>query len=180
MSKALLLIDIQNDYFPGGKSELVNTDKALKKAATLLGVFRDKNLPVIHVQHISADSEAAFFLPNTAGVEIHPLLTPAPGETIITKHLPNSFCNTNLARIIKEKAISELVTCGMMTHMCIDTTVRAAKDNNIPVTLISDACATKDLVYGGNTISAKQVSNVFFASLNHMFATIISAEELII
>jgi len=180
MSKALLLIDIQNDYFPGGKSELANTDKALERATTVLDAFRDKNLPVIHIRHINLNPGAAFFLPNTAGAEIHPLLTPAAGETIITKHFPNSFCNTNLAEIIKEKGITELVICGMMTHMCIDTTVRAAKDHNIPVTLIKDACATKDLVYDGETISAEQVSSVFFASLNQMFAFIISAEELIV
>lgn len=178
MRKALLLIDIQNDYFSGGKCELFQPEKALENSLKALTAFRANQLPVIHVQHINIREGATFFLPNTYGVEIHESLTPKLNEDIIIKHAPNSFFETTLKEVIEERGVSELVICGMMTHMCIDTTVRAAKDYAIPVTLIKDACATKDLSFGEIQLSANQVSNVYFASLNNMFAKIISIDEL--
>lgn len=178
MSKALLLIDIQNDYFSGGRSELVEPEKALDNALKVLTMFRDKDMPVIHVQHINLREGATFFLPNTHGAEIHKTLTPNPNEDIVIKHAPNSFFETTLSKIVEEKGISELVICGMMTHMCIDTTVRAAKDHGISVTLIHDACATKDLFFHDRKLSANEVNNVYFAGLDKMFAEIISIDDL--
>jgi nicotinamidase-related amidase len=77
--------------------------------------------------------------------------------------------------ILEADKITELVVCGMMTHMCIDTTVRAAKDHEIPVTLISDACATKDMLFEGTPVSAVQVQSAFMAALSGMFANITTA-----
>ncbi|MCL1939063.1 MAG: cysteine hydrolase [Desulfovibrionaceae bacterium] len=177
MSKALLLIDIQNDYFAGGKSELFEPEKALCAAEKVLNMFRKNGLPVIHVQHINTREGATFFLPNTDGVKIHKRLAPCEGENVVIKHAPNSFYNTNLSDIIREKQLSELIVCGMMTHMCVDTTVRAAKDYGIPVTLVHDACATKDLVLGEERLPANMIQKAYLAGLNGMFAKIIVASE---
>lgn len=175
--KALVIIDIQNDYFPGGKAELVNPELALEQTANILCQFREKRLPVIHVQHINVREGASFFLPNSDGSKIHELVSPQPGEHLVIKNYPNSFYKTDLDRHIREHHISELVVCGMMTHMCIDTTVRAAKDHELPVTLISDACATKDLEFGGLKVSAAQVQAAYLAGLSGMFAQIKTAME---
>ena len=178
MSKALLLIDIQNDYFAGGKAELFKPDEALYAAEKVLGMFRKHGLPVIHVQHINTREGATFFLSNTEGAKIHERLTPHDGESVVVKHTPNSFYNTSLSDIIREKQLSELVVCGMMTPMCVDTTVRAAKDYGISITLIHDACATKDLVFGGEKLPANMIQKAYLAGLNGMFANIIGASEL--
>lgn len=178
MQKALLLIDIQNDYFAGGKSELFEPEKALAAAEKILDMFRESSLPVIHVQHINTREGAAFFLADTDGVRIHERLTPRGGESVVVKNAPNSFYGTNLREITAEKQVSELVVCGMMTHMCVDTTVRAAKDYGIPVTLVHDACATKDLVFNGEKIPADMVQKAYLAGLNGMFAKITAASEL--
>lgn len=177
MCKALLLIDIQNDYFSGGKSELVVPEKALQVAEMVLKKFRDAGLPVIHVQHINTRAGAPFFLPDTEGCRIHERLTPLYGESVVVKHAPNSFYNTNLNTIIKEKRIAELVVCGMMTHMCVDTTVRAAKDYGTPITLLADGCATKDLSFNNTKLPADTVQKVFLAGLHGMFANIIIGSE---
>ncbi|GLC81334.1 cysteine hydrolase family protein [Lacrimispora brassicae] len=180
MSKALLLIDIQNDYFKGGLSELVDPLQAVDNAKKILTTFRENKLPVIHIQHINTREGATFFLPNTVGVKIHVAVEPLESEYIVIKHAPNSFFETNLGSILKENNIESLVVCGMMSHMCIDTTVRAAKDYGIDVTLIEDACTTKDLSFNGTTIPAKTVHNSFMAALNGMFAKVIKTSELII
>jgi len=178
MCKALLLIDIQNDYFPGGKCELWEPEKALAAAESVLKKFRELGLPVIHVQHISTRTGATFFLPGTEGCQIHELLTPLDGESVVVKHAVNSFYNTNLNTIIQEKQITELVVCGMMTNMCIDSTGRAAKDYGIPVTLIHDGCAAKDLSFDGTNLPGDIVHKVFLAGLDGLFANVISASEL--
>lgn len=78
-----------------------------------------------------------------------------------------------------ESEITELVVCGMMTHMCIDTTVRAAKDYGYQITLISDGCATKDLEWNGVTLPATLIQNVYMASLNKKFANVILSSEIV-
>ena len=93
---ALLLIDLQNDYFPGGKMELVGSEQAGQAAARLLACFREKGLPVVHIQHLSVRPGATFFLPGTPGAEIHAGVRPLPGEAVIQKNFPNSFRGTNL------------------------------------------------------------------------------------
>ena len=173
---ALLIIDVQNDYFAGGRSELHNPLTALGNIEKALAIFRKEKLPVIHVRHINTRADAAFFLPGTDGILIHKNLTPLDTEYIVTKHAPNSFFGTNLPGIIKENDITELVICGMMSHMCIDTTTRACKDFGLKVTLLSDACATKDLVYNGKILPAETVHDVFMASLNGIFANVIETD----
>lgn len=177
MKQALLIIDVQNDYFAGGKSELCNSMVALGNIEKLLGHFRLAHLPVIHVQHINTREGTTFFLPNTDGASIHKNLTPKEGEHHVIKHTPNSFFKTNLLDITKDNGITELVICGMMSHMCIDTTTRVCKDLGIKVILIDDACATKNLSWAEQTIPAETVHQVFMASLNGMFATVIKTSE---
>jgi nicotinamidase-related amidase len=178
--KALLIIDIQNDYFPGGKAELANPLEAAKNAASVLRRFRERSLPVIHVQHISIHPGASFFLPDTDGAQIHSSVRPLDGERLVVKHTPNSFFKTDLLGIIKGLGAAETVVCGMMTHMCVDTTVRAAKDYGLTVTLLHDACAAKDLVFRNETVPAAQVQNAFMAALSGMFADVTATEELIL
>ncbi|MFM6966070.1 MAG: cysteine hydrolase family protein, partial [Rhodoluna sp.] len=139
MTKALLLIDIQNDYFSGGKMELVGAVAAAENAARVQRRFRGLGLPVIHVQHIATSPSATFFLPETYGAEIHDLVAPVGNEVKITKHFPNSFRETKLQQTLDELGVTELTVVGMMTHMCIDTTVRAASEAGFTVTLVGDA-----------------------------------------
>ena len=178
MNTALLLIDIQNDYFPGGAMELAGSVEAGVQAGKLIEVFRRKALPVIHVQHISTRPGATFFVPGTRGLEIHPCVSPREGETIIQKNFPNSFRDTPLLEHLRENKITRLVIAGMMTQMCVDSTVRAAADLGFACSLAHDACATKSLSFGGVTVQAENVQAAFLAALNGLFAKVQSVAEL--
>lgn len=174
----LILIDIQNDYFPGGNMPLYEARAALANALAVLQKFRQKGLPVIHVQHINTRPGATFFLPGTTGAEIHPDLSPQPGEHLVVKHAPNSFLNTNLRKLLLQGGARQLLMAGMMTHMCIDTSVRAAASLGYNVTLLGDACASKSLEYDGQSVAAAQVQTAFLAALNGLFAKVIKTGEL--
>lgn len=179
MTKALLIIDIQNDYFENGKMELVGSEKASENAKTILEIFRSKKLPVVHIQHIATSQTATFFLPNTDGAKINKTVEPKEGEKVIIKHYPNSFRETELLDYLKNKQISDLVICGMMTHMCIDTTTRVAYDLGFNSIVIGDACATKDLELDGEIVKAKKVQIAYLSALDGTFADIQKTTEYI-
>ncbi|MCL1941975.1 MAG: cysteine hydrolase [Candidatus Azobacteroides sp.] len=175
--KALIIIDIQNDYFEGGANPLIGSLEASVNAKTLLKDFREKSLPVIHVQHSSTRAGSTFFIPNTKGVEIHENVMPVSGEKVIAKNFPNSFRETDLLDYLKSNNITDLVICGMMTHMCVDATTRAAKDFGFTCVVIGDACATRDLDIQGESVAAGEVQKSFLAALNYFYSTVINTQE---
>jgi nicotinamidase-related amidase len=175
---ALLVIDIQNDYFPGGAMELEGADAAGARASEAIRNFRHQNLPVIHVRHLSVRPGSTFFLPGTKGAEMHSLVTPKGGETVVEKNFPNSFRSTNLKEVLEKQEIKNLVVAGMMTHMCVDASVRHAADLGFKITLLGDACATRAQSYGGEKVAAKQVQAAFLAALNGFYAKVVNTHEL--
>ncbi|MCU0595539.1 MAG: cysteine hydrolase [Desulfobacterota bacterium] len=177
MRTGLLLVDLQNDYFPGGKMELAGILQASEKARSLLDHFRKSKLPVFHVQHVSLRPGATFFLPGTEGVKIRATLEPLAGETVLEKHHPNSFRETPLLEVLRKQGLSDLVIAGAMSHMCVDATVRAGCDLGYSCTVIEDACATKDLGFRGITVPAAQVHAAFMAALQAAYAKVMTAGE---
>lgn len=169
---ALLLIDIQNDYFPGGRFELDQADAAATQARAALDFFRERSLPVLHVRHESPQPGATFFLPGTPGAELHPRVEPRPGEAVVLKHFPNSFRQTDLQERLRALEVKHLVVVGMMTLMCVDATVRAAADLGYTVTVLLDACAARSLEFQGQTVPAPQVHAAFLAALGMGYAQV--------
>lgn len=179
MTTALLIVDIQNDYFPGGKMELVGSPEAAAQAARLIAAFRAKNLPLVHVRHESVRPGATFFIPGTEGAKIHGSVAPREGETVIAKNFPNAFRDTPLLDHLRSNGIGKLAIAGMMTHMCIDTTTRAAADYGFECTLAHDACATRDLAFNGTKVAAREVQGAFVAALNGAFAKVLGTKEIV-
>lgn len=179
MKSALILIDIQNDYFPGGKMELVGAENAGKNAGSLLDAARKSGILIIHVQHLSTRPDAPFFIPETQGVMIHNLVKPLPGEIVVQKNYPNSFRETNLQEILTKAGVENLVIGGMMTHMCVDATVRAAADLGYQCMLASDACATRDLVWEDQKVPSKYVHMSFLSALSGLYAQVLLTTDLI-
>ncbi|MBO5609654.1 MAG: cysteine hydrolase, partial [Eubacterium sp.] len=144
--EALLLIDIQDIYFTPGPMLLHKPRCAAKNAARVLEKFRAEDKIVIHVQHNFKVLSG-----------IHSLVKPIEGEKIIHKEYPSSFLGTELREYFQENEITDLVVAGMMSHMCVDTTVRACQDYGYNVTLIDDACTTMSLKHDGKKIDAETV-----------------------
>ena len=178
MKPALIIIDIQNDYFPGGKMELEGSPEASLQAAKLLASFRAKGLPLVHIQHVSNRPGASFFLPGTEGVNIHANVAPAAGETVVQKHFPNSFRETKLLEHLHGLGADHLVIAGMMTHMCVDATTRAAFDLGFSCSLAHDACATRALAFGDERVPAAQVHAAFVAALAGLYAKVQRVAEI--
>jgi nicotinamidase-related amidase len=165
MKTALLLIDTQKDYFPGGRMELVQPLDAAKKAYELLQCFREHHQYHVHIQHVALKPDATFFLPGTDGTDIHDSVAHFVGEPLVIKHYPNSFRETNLLDLLKGWGVERAIITGMMTHMCVDATARAAADFGFQVIVAEDACATRALKYGDTVIPAEHVHKAFLAAL---------------
>ncbi len=179
MSDALVIIDMQNDYFPGGNMEVINSENAAQRAQLLLNKFRTDHKVIIHIRHVSTRAGATFLLPATQGIEIHERVSPEKGEKIFSKNYPNSFRNTNLEKYLHDNGVKRVIFCGMMSHMCIDATVRTAFDKGFRCIVAEDACATKDLSFAGMTIPGHQVHASFMAALSAVYAKVLNTSEIL-
>jgi nicotinamidase-related amidase len=179
MSVGLLLIDIQNDYFPGGAMELQGSVEAAQVAGRLLDFFRQQQLPVVHIQHLSIRAGATFFIPDTLGADIHERVRPLAGERVIQKHYPNSFRETDLLSYLQGMGFRRLVIAGMMTHMCVDATTRAATDYGYECQIVQDGCATRNLKLNGQEVMARDVHIAFLAALNGSYGRVVTAEAVV-
>lgn len=174
--QALIVIDIQNDYFKGGKNCLFNTEEVAKRAKKVIDKFREKKLPIIHIQHL-ASKESAFFNRGTVGAEINEIVKPINGEKTITKGKPSSFLNTELDDYLKKLKINDIVLVGMMSHYCVDSTARSGKELGYSVTVIEDCCTTMNVEYMGELVDAKNIHAVTMINLKKEMVNIIKLED---
>ena len=165
---ALLIIDVQEFYFPGGRMQLENPEMAGMNAGLLLNLFRTKAYPVYHVRHNYEP-----------GGNIHPYVKPLPGEHVFSKDQVNAFTDKDLLNALRSDTIENLVICGMQTHMCVEAAVRAAHDLGFSCLLASDACATRSLQYGEHIIPAASVHYSTLNTLQGSYARVASTEDII-
>lgn len=164
-STALIIIDIQDFYFPGGAAELVEPEKAAEQAGLVLEYFRKNDGLVIHVKHKVK-----------AGGEIYKTVVPIDGEKVFTKSEVSCFNGTGLNDFLESKSIKDVVLVGMQTHMCLEGGTRAAYDLGYKCTVIADACATRDLKYGETTVKAADVHASTLATLKS-YANVVGLDE---
>lgn len=169
---ALILVDIQNDYFEGGRWPVAGMLQASKTAASLLADARANDMLVLHVRHEIPSPDAPFFRPGSEGAEIHANVAPVTGEAVILKHKPNSFLGTDLKARLDEAGITKVIVAGAMSQMCIDATSRAAADFGYGVTVVQDACAAKSVTFQGHTVAAQDVHATIMAALDGTYAQV--------
>ena len=177
MRTALIIVDLQNDYFANGRFPLKDTGAAADKARKLLSHFRKKAQPVIHIQHIFENKDAPFFAPNTTGAEIYPDLAPKDDETLIVKHQINSFTGTHLEQTLVELGIDKLVIVGAMAQACIQSITRSAAEKGYQCQVIQEAVAAPALEYQGLSLSGEQMLASSLVALTFGMAEIKTADE---
>lgn len=178
MSKqAVVVVDLQNEYLSTGKLALVGIEQAVANAAQIIGAARDHDDLVIHIRHEFVTPGIPFFVPGTDGVEIIEAVAPKEGEPVILKNYPNSFLKTGLEKVLADHGIHKLTVIGAMSHMCIDATTRAASDLGYEVTVVDDACATRDLEFRDQVVPAAQVHATLMSALGFAYAKIVTTQE---
>lgn len=174
--RAVVVVDLQKDYLDSGRFPLVGIDAAVLKAAQVVEAGRKNGDIVIYIRHESP-ADAPFFAVGTEGTDIILAIAPAEGETVITKNYPNAFRETNLADFLTASAVEDVVLVGAMSHMCIDATARASADLGYRTTIVEDACATRDLEFKGEVVSAAKVHAAYMSALAFAYGQVVSAAE---
>lgn len=147
MKKALLIIDLQNDYFPGGKYPLWNIDIILANIEKAIDTAGKKRIPVVLVQHVANPEYglSPFFNQGTPGVAIHSrILAAAPVAPVVVKQFADSFFQTTLEDVLAEANITELLLCGMMTQNCVTHTAISKSAEKYKVSILADCCTSVD------------------------------------
>jgi len=165
---ALLIIDIQYFYFPGGSLPLVEPEKASKNASEILKKFREKGILVVHVKHNAKN-----------GADIYKDVKPLRGEKVVIKNEANAFLGTDLLEFLNENGIENLIILGMQTQMCLEAATRAAHDYGFNCTVVADACATRDLKYDNIVIKSSDVHYATLSALSRTYAHIVNTEDLL-
>lgn len=175
----LLVIDVQNFYFPGGKLPLTAPEVASRNAARLLEAFRARGWPVVHVLHLAKGQQAPSPSSGDPAYQAHPDVMPRPGEPVIGKREANAFRDTELLATLRRLGTTRLVVAGMQTHMCVEAATRAAADLGFEVTVVHDACATRPLAFDGVEVPAAQVHAGALAAMRGTYARVVSTAELL-
>lgn len=179
MKPALLVIDVQNEYFaPDGLWPLPDAEAALANIQRLIAAARASGVPVIHITHESLDPRAPVFQPGSRNIEIREGIAVRPGERHIVKHFPGSFTQTPLEAYLRQDGVDTVIIAGFMTHLCCDTTSRQAKERFFAVLFAADATATRDLKLNGETVPHRQVHDTTLAVMTN-FASVLPTDAIV-
>jgi nicotinamidase-related amidase len=157
VSKALLVIDVQNDYFPGGSYPLWNAEQTLDKVEQAIQKARADGTAVIVIQHVAnaEPGKAPFFNAGTKGVELHPrIVAAADGAPVVVKQFADSFERTTLEEVLSKLGVTELLVSGMMTQNCVTHTAISKAAEKYDVTVLVDCCTTADPMVHGLALNA--------------------------
>lgn len=174
-TRAIIVVDLQNEYWPTGNLPLQGIEEAARNAARVIAHARAQGDLVVNVRHEAPG--APIFVPGSTGAAIHDTVAPAEGEAVITKNFPNSFRDTGLKALLDDKEIRNVVVIGAMSHVCIDATARAAHDHGYGTTTIHDACATRDVEFDGITSPAAHVHAAIMGALAFGYGDVVSTED---
>jgi nicotinamidase-related amidase len=167
---ALILIDCQNTYTQG-VMELDGVQAALDEAATLLERARVAGIPIIHIQH-DAGPGSPYDVHAESGAIVE-RVAPRDGEPVVVKNYPNSFVQTELDQLLKERVASSLVLAGFMTHMCVNSTARGAFNLGYAPTVVAAATATRPLPALGAQVPATAMQAASLAAMADLFAVVV-------
>lgn len=174
-NRAIVVIDLQNEYWPNGNLPLENIEAAAANAARVISHGRGAGDLIVNVRHEMPG--APVFVPGSEGAKINAVVAPGEGEPVITKNFPNAFRDTGLKALLDEKGIENVVVVGAMSHMCIDATVRAANDFGYKTMTVHDACATRDLEFNGATTPAAHVHAAIMAAFEFAYGEVVSTDD---
>lgn len=174
MNRALLVIDVQNEYFTGALP-ITHPVGHLEQILAAMDAATGK-VPIIVIQHYFADPDKPFFPKGTHGWELHPEIKSRPHDLLIEKTLPGSFTGTSLEEWLRENGIDTVTIAGYMTHMCCDTTARQAVHRGLTVEFLSDATGTLALSNQAGEVTAEELHRSILCAQQMMLSEVLDVK----
>ncbi len=170
------MIDVQNEYFPGGALPVTYPRDTLPQVTSAMDAAREAAVPVITVQHSSAPGAKAFAR-DSEGWQLHPEVGAREADLHFEKALPGAFTGTPLEGWLRERGVDTLVIAGYMTQMCCDTTARQAVHRGFGVEFLSDATGTLDFSNQAGAVSAEELHRAILVTQQWRFSRVLTARE---
>lgn len=174
MKRALLVIDVQNEYFTG-KLPVTYPEGSLGKIVRAMSAAAERGIPVVVVQH-SASAESPVFRPGSEGWELHPEIQGRPRDYLVVKALPGSFTGTDLEGWLRGRGVDTVVVAGYMTQMCCDTTARQAFHLGFGVEFLSDATGTLAISNAAGRVTAEELHRAILVTQAMRFSRVVDTE----
>jgi len=175
MKRALLVIDVQNEYFTGALP-ITHPAGHLQNILQVMDAAQGK-MPVVVIQHHFTDPAMPFFQKNSQGWKLHSEVEKRPRDLLVEKTLPGSFTNTPLEKYLKEQGIDTVAIAGYMTHMCCDTTAREAVHRGFKVEFLSDATGTLPLDNKAGQVNAEELQRSILCAQQMLLSDVIDTKE---
>jgi nicotinamidase-related amidase len=176
MKRALLVIDVQNEYFTG-KLPITYPEHSFANILRVIEFANEKRIPVVVIQHTAPQQDAKTFRKDSKEWRLHPQIEALPREVLIEKNLPGSFTDTPLEQWLREREIDTVVIAGYMTQMCCDTTARQALHLGFSVEFLSDATGTLDISNYAGSVTAKELHNAVLVTQAMRFSKVLTVEQ---
>lgn len=174
--RALLVIDVQNEYFTG-KVPVTYPPGSLRNILRVMDVATSAGVPVVVIQHAALSPKSETFRKGSDGWQLHPEVAQRNCDVVIEKNLPGSFTGTSLEAWLRERGVDTVVICGYMTQMCCDTTARQAVHFGMNVEFLSDATGTLAFSNSAGSVSAEEMHRAILVVQQSRFSKVMSAEE---
>lgn len=176
MKRALLVIDVQYEYFTG-KMPVTHPAGSLGNIFKAMDGANACGIPVILIQHTAPQPDSATFRRGSGEWEIHAGVLGRPHDAFIEKRLPGSFTGTDLEERLKALGIDTVAICGYMTQMCCDTTARQALHLGYSVEFLSDATGTLAISNQAGSVTAEELHRAILVTQAMRFSTVISTDD---
>ena len=176
MKRALLVIDVQNEYFTG-KLPVSYPRGSLEQIELAMSAAHEAGIPIVLIQHSAPQPESATFRRGSKEWELHPAIAQRPHDVVIEKSLPGSFTGTQLEAWLREHAIERVVISGYMTQMCCDTTARQAMHLGLSVEFLSDATGTLAVKNSAGEVSAEELHRAILVTQQFRFSEVLSTAQ---
>ncbi len=175
MSRALLVIDVQNEYFSGALP-ITHPVGHLKSITRAMDVAAEHHVPTVVIRHHMADTSLSIFQHGSPEWQLHDEVEGRPRQKLIDKQLPGSFTNTDLNRWLDDNGIDTIAISGYMTHMCCDTTARQAVHLGKTVEFLSDATGTLPLDNSAGTVTAEELQRATLCAQQMLLSEVLTSE----
>lgn len=175
--RALILIDVQNEYVTGNLP-IEYPDVRLSLDNIFLAADRavSAGIPIVVVQQ-SAPPDAPVFAKGSAGWELLPGVAALPMAHYVEKSLPSALARTDLGDWLRQRGIDTLVVAGYMTQNCNDATIRQAVHEGWSVEYLHDASGAVAYANRSGRASAREIHDTCCVVLQSRYAAVLSTTE---
>lgn len=176
MRRALLVIDVQNEYFTG-QLPVSYPENSFPNILKAMDLANANNIPIIVIQHTAPQKDSKTFRKGSDEWQLHPEIVARPYNHLVEKTLPGSFTGTDLETWLRGQEVDIVTISGFMTQMCCDTTARQALHLGFSVEFLSDATGTLQISNYAGTVTAEELHRAILVTQAMRFSKVLSVDE---